>query len=75
MPKRADDQSDRGEAQAEAQMQIGADIGERAPARRRLDEHREDDDARPRIGQHGRVVGDEAARALLRAAGAAACAD
>ena len=30
--ERADDQPDRGEAQAEAQMQIGADIGEGAPA-------------------------------------------
>src|SRR5215813_5324825 len=70
-PERSDDQSDRAEGQPEAQMQIGADIGEGAPSDARLDEHRENDEARPRIGEHGDIVGNETARGLLAMAGRA----
>src|SRR5262249_35465467 len=70
-PERSDDQSDRAEGEPEAQMQIGADIGEGAPSDARLDEHGEDDEARPRVGEHGDIVGDETARGLLAVAGRA----
>ena len=54
-------------------MQIGAHIGEGAPSDGRLDEHRENDEAGPRIGQDGGVIGNEAAARFLgvrRGAGA-----
>src|SRR5215472_6595971 len=70
-PERSDDQSDRAEGEPEAQMQIGADIGEGAPSDARLDEHGENDEARPRIGEHGDIVGNETARGLLAVAGRA----
>ena len=68
MPKQADSQADQRETQAEAQAQVGADIGEGAPHDRALDEGGENDDAREWIAQHDGVVGDEAARGLVRMA-------
>src|SRR5262249_56554397 len=70
-PERYDDQSDRAEGEPEAQMQIGADIGEGTPSDARLDEHGENDEARPRVGEHGDIVGNETARGLLAVAGRA----
>src|SRR5262244_1287728 len=70
-PERSDDQSDRAEAEGEAQMQVGADIGEGAPSDACLDEHGENDEARPRVGEHGGVIGDETARGLFAVASGA----
>ncbi len=63
--ERADNQSDERERQRETQMQIGADIGECAPHQRRLEDRREQHDARPAVGEHRGIVCDEAARALI----------
>src|SRR5262249_57305696 len=67
-PERADDQPDRAECEPEAQMQIRADIGESAPGDARLDEHREDDEPRPRIREERAVTGPESRRGFGRVA-------
>ena len=62
----ADDQPHRGKAKPKALVEIGAHIGEGAPADRRLDQHSDNDDTGEAIGEHGHIVGDKAARRLLR---------
>src|SRR5262249_60111574 len=64
--ERADNEPDRAECERETQMQVGPDIGKGAPSHGRLDEHRENDEARPRIGEDGGVSGGEAAGRFIR---------
>src|SRR6516162_3430484 len=42
-------------------MQLGADIGERAPRQSRLEESRDQNNARERIGKEGGIVSHKAA--------------
>ena len=64
--KGADEQADQRKADAETQVQIGADIGEGAEHGAELDEGDDNDGQRPRRAQHQRVVGDKAAARLRR---------
>ncbi len=50
--ERRDRQADRGEAEAEAQMQVGADEGEAAPEHATFQRHHDDHRARPAPAQH-----------------------
>src|SRR6266508_5301504 len=52
-------------------MQVGADISERAPSDARLDEHGENDEPRPGIGEDRNIIGDETPRRFARAMGCA----
>ncbi len=67
----ADEQPDHGKINAEAQVQVGADIGEGAEHERAFDEAHCDHQSRPRRTQHGGIVSDETARTRgCRVAGA-----
>ena len=65
MREAADHQADQREAEPEAQMQVGADIGE-APQNSSAASTNTQmmHDARPGRAEHGGIVGDQAARCV-----------